>query len=329
VGRDARQCGTRHGAAKLPRLHAEPAAAATVTPALRGRARLAWWLLRLAGLLPLRLLHALGAAVASVSWWRGGRTRRVLRANLAIAQPQLDAAQRDALARACLRQAGRGVAELGKVWADGAQALLRVRAVEGQALFDAALASGRGLIVAAPHLGCWELLNHWIAARTPLAILYRPPRHAEWEPLLRRARGRYAPEQVRAESGGVRALYRRLAQGGVVGILPDQQPRAGEGVFAPFFGRPAATMVLLSRLAQRTGATVLFGYMERLPRGGGFRLHWRQAPQAVADADPERACAALNAAVEACVRDAFTQYQWTYKRWGVRPAGVDDPYAAR
>ncbi len=281
-------------------------------------------LLRLAGRLPLRALHALGAGLGVLLWRADGRERRNVEVNLGIACPEQSPAARAALARECLRETGRGIAELGKVWGGGAEHALRlVREVRGQELFDAALVRGRGLIVAAPHLGCWELLNHWIGARTPLAILYRPPRQPAWEPLLRRARGRFAPEQVRAEGSGVRSLYRRLAAGGVVGILPDQQPRGGEGAFAPFFGLPAATMVLLPRLAERTGATVLFGFMERLPRGAGFRLHWRAAPAAIAAADALLACSALNAGVEDCVRSAFTQYQWTYKRWSLRPAPGD------
>lgn len=292
---------------------------------MRWHVALTYALLRLAGALPLRALHALGAGIGWLLWRADGRERRNVEVNIAIARSDADPARQADLVRVCLAETGRGVAELGKVWGGGADRALRlVREVHGKDLFDAALTRGKGLIVAAPHLGCWELLNHWIGAHTPLAILYRPPRQPDWEPLLRRARGSYAPEQVRAEGSGVRALYRRLAAGGVVGILPDQQPRSGEGVFAPFFGLPAATMVLLPRLAERTGATVLFGFMERLPRGRGFRLHWRAAPAGIDDTDAATACTALNAGVEDCVRDAFTQYQWTYKRWSLRPA-PDDP----
>src|SRR5690606_8025007 len=179
--------------------------------------------------------------------------------------------KRHAIAREALAQTGKAAAEVALVWGRGPEeALGQVREVRGEALFDAALARGNGLIVAAPHLGCWELLNYWLAMRTPLAILYRPPRQAWLEPLLVRARGALPVEQVRAEGSGVRALYKRLAAGGVVGILPDQKPRAGDGVPAPFFGTPAATMVLLPRLARRTGASVLFAFTERLPRGAGY-----------------------------------------------------------
>jgi len=187
--------------------------------------------------------------------------------------------------------------------------------VRGQALFDAARARGKGLIIAAPHLGCWELLNYWLAARTPLSIVYRPPRQPALEPLLLKVRGNLPVEQVRAEGAGVRALYRRLADGGVVGILPDQRPKQGDGVMAPFFGVPALTMVLLSRLARRTEADVLFAVAERLPRGGGFRLHFLEAPADIADENLDVACAALNRGVERCVALALPQYQWTYKRF--------------
>jgi KDO2-lipid IV(A) lauroyltransferase len=218
--------------------------------------------------------------------------------------------------RRVLVETGKSVTEMAAVWGRSpGRALALVREVEGAELFDAALARGRGLIVAAPHLGCWELLNYWLAARTPLAILYRPPRRRALEPLLRRARGALPVEQVRAEGAGVRTLYKRLGAGGVVGILPDQQPRQGEGLPAPFFGVPAPTMVLLPRLAERTGAAVLFAFAERLPRGEGFRIRLREAPAGIADADTARACAALNRGVEACVLLAFEQYQWTYKRW--------------
>ncbi|HKR76960.1 MAG TPA: lipid A biosynthesis acyltransferase, partial [Rhodanobacter sp.] len=124
---------------------------------------------------------------------------------------------------------------------------------------------------------------------------------------------------------GVRTLYKRLAAGGTVGILPDQKPRAGEGEFAPFFGREALTMVLLPRLAARTGATVLYAFAERLPRGVGYCIHFLPAPDGLVDADLASACSALNRGVEACVDLAFAQYQWQYKRWSAddRPSPYD------
>jgi KDO2-lipid IV(A) lauroyltransferase len=284
--------------------------------------------LRLGALLPLRLLHAFGALLGRLLWRIPGRTRRIIDRNLSLVLTQESTQTRHARGREAAIETGKSFCEIAKIWgSDPADALALIRETRGEALFHEALAAGRGLIVAAPHLGCWELLNYWLASHTPLAILYRAPRHGLVEPLLLKVRGALPVEQVRAEGAGVRTLYKRLSAGGVVGILPDQQPRGGEGVMAPFFGVPAATMVLLPRLAQRTGACVLYSFVERLPHGAGFRLHFLPAPPQLMDPDLERACAALNCGVEDCVALAFAQYQWSYKRWPTKL--VDELLAAR
>jgi Kdo2-lipid IVA lauroyltransferase/acyltransferase len=287
---------------------------------------LLYLLLRLLGRLPLRVLHGIGSAVGRLTlWWRSRMVQNTA-VNLRIVRPQLDDAAQAALLREVLIESGKSATEIVKIWGGGAErALELVREVRGEALFDAALAAGKGVIIAAPHLGCWELLNYWLCRKTPMAILYRPPRIAAIEGLMRKMRGALAPEQVRADGAGVRTLYKRLAAGGTVGILPDQKPRAGEGEFAPFFGRDALTMVLLPRLAARTGATVLFAFAERLPRGAGYRIHLLPAPQGLTDADLTVACGALNQGVQACVELAFAQYQWQYKRYSAddRPSPYD------
>jgi KDO2-lipid IV(A) lauroyltransferase len=280
-------------------------------------------LLRLAGRLPLRWLHGLGAAIGWSIWALHATPRHRARISLSLAITLNSDETRQALLRPALIETGKALLEVAKIWSGDAQrALSLVREVRGAELFEQALAAGRGVIIAAPHLGCWELLNYWLCSRTPIAIAYRPPRQPVLEPLLLKARGALAPEQVPAEgAAGVRKLFKRLSAGGVLGILPDQQPHQGEGEFAPFFGTPASTMVLLSRLAQRTGATVLFAFAERLPRGAGYRIHVSPAPEGIADADIATAVAALNRGVENCIRLAPAQYQWSYKRYSVRPPG--------
>jgi Kdo2-lipid IVA lauroyltransferase/acyltransferase len=277
---------------------------------------LIYLLLRLFGLLPLRWLQAFGAGLGLLALKQHGRMARDTAVNLGIAKPELDEPARAALVREAMIEGGKSITEIVKIWGAGAErALGLVREVRGEALFDAALASGKGVIIAAPHLGCWELLNYWLCRKTPMAILYRPPRIAAVEALLRKVRGALAPEQVRADGAGVRPLYKRLAAGGTVGILPDQKPRSGEGELASFFNREAMTMVLLPRLAARTGSIVLFAFAERLPRGEGYRIHFLPAEEDLVDADLSRACAALNRGVEDCVNIAFAQYQWHYKRY--------------
>jgi KDO2-lipid IV(A) lauroyltransferase len=280
--------------------------------------------------LPDAWLRGLAGFVARL--WRGldARESRVARRNIELAYPGMPAAARDALHVAILRNTAWQALETLRIWTRApARNLATIRETHGIDLFDAALASGRGLIVAAPHHGNWELLNQWLASRTPLAILYRPPESAIGEAFLRRVRADADAriEQVRAEGPAIRTLFKRLQGGGVVGILPDQQPKAGDGEFAPFFGVQALTMTLLSRLAARTGAAVLFAWCERIGDGEGFALRIEAAPPEIA-AEPKVAVHALNAAVERIARRDPAQYQWTYKRYTLRPpgSGEDNPY---
>ena len=290
---------------------------------------LAWTAARL----PWPVLRGLADAMAWLSRAGNGREARVARRNLELVRPDLAPAAREVLLREILRTTARQAFETLRLWTrPAARNLADIAEVHGEARFDAALADRRGLIVAAPHMGNWELLNQWLAAKTALAILYRPPESALGEAFLRRVRANAGGqvEQVRAEAAGVRTLLKRLQRGGVVGILPDQQPRIGDGAFAPFFGREALTMTLLGRLAARSGARVLFAWCERLPGAGAprFALHVAEAPDGIADPDPARAVAALNAGVEAIARRDFAQYQWTYKRYKYRPpaSGETNPY---
>jgi len=283
-----------------------------------------------AGRLPWPAQRALGNALGGLARALGTRESVVALRNLELALPGLEPGARAALHREVMRTTGRQMVETLRLWTrPPAGNLALIAESHGEDLFDAALAAGRGVIVAAPHHGNWELLNQWLAARTPLAILYKPPESKVGEAFLRRVRADADAAriiQVPAGGPGIRQLYRTLKDGGVVGILPDQQPKAGDGVFAPFFGIQALTMTLLSRLAERSGATVLFACCERLEGEGlAYALRIDAAPGGIHDPDIAASAAALNAGVEAMARRAPAQYQWTYKRFKARPPGSGEP----
>jgi len=294
---------------------------------MRWYTQLAYGLMWFAARLPLRVFRALGTALGWLFWISGSRKRRIVEANLALARADLDTVARKRLARECVRETGISLVEAFGIWTNPRRTLAAVHEVHGQALFDAAIAAKRGLILCAPHLGSWEVANYWIGARTPFATFYTQPRYLQAEALLRKLREGGASIQFPIDDSGVRRVFRHLREGGVVSIMPDHVPRAGS-VVAPFFGVPALTMTLLPRLAQRAGACVLMLFVERVPQG--FRVHFREPPPALADPDPLTACAAMNAAIEACVREAFTQYQWNYKRFKARAGSglTDDAYIA-
>jgi len=298
---------------------AEDPAAAYHSQPMPPHVRLLRLALRAAAVLPLRVLHALGGPVGTLARWLGTREYRVARTNIALCFPELDADAQRRMIDATLAETGRALTELAWIWGGTTRrTLAAIRAVHGREHLDAALAAGHGVLVAAPHLGCWELLNLWLSSIGPLTILYRVPQRPEFEQLLIDARTTLGAEAVRAEAAGVRLLFRRLKEGRMVGILPDQRPKGGEGVDAPFFGQPSVTMTLLCRLAHKTGAPVVFGFAERLPRGAGYVLHFSPADPSVSGNDPATAAAAMNAGIEACVRRVPVQYQWTYKRFKLR-----------
>jgi KDO2-lipid IV(A) lauroyltransferase len=277
-----------------------------------------FWLL---GCLPLAWSHWLGAL-----WGRSrrGRVRYIVERNLALCFPDLDDAARGRLVEASLAEAGRSMLEAFRIWTRPRSMLARIVRVEGGDELAAARAEGRGVLLLAPHLGAWELLNLYLATTGPGAVLYKPPASPALDAAIVHARGRLGMGQIRADRSAPRTIIRYLAQGKLVGILPDQQPRAGEGVFAPFFGLHALTMTLAPRLAQR--APTLIGWAERLPDAGGYILHLQRAPAALADPDPVIATAAMNAAIEATARQAPAQYAWTYKRFSKVPPGEPKRY---
>lgn len=283
--------------------------------------------------LPWPWLRAAADALAARTLRTNAREARVTQRNLELAYPDLLPAERAELQRAVLRTTARQTIETLRLWTrPPARNLAAIDEVIGAHLLDEAIAAGRGVIVAAPHYGNWELLSQWLASRTPLAILYAPPESPVGDAFLQQVRAAHGqPDrvtQMRAEAAGVRQLFKWLREGGVAGILPDQQPKQGEGEFAPFFGIPALTMSLLGRLAARTQATVLLAWCERIgegPDGPRFALHVETAPDHIADADPAIAAAALNRAVEHVARRDPAQYQWTYKRFSVQP-GEHNPY---
>ncbi|NIJ70299.1 lauroyl acyltransferase [Xanthomonas sp. 60] len=295
------------------------------------KAQLAYRAAALFTRLPWPLLRGFAYSLAWL-WIRlDARESRVTRRNLELAHPELDATERVRMHRQVLRSTALQTVETLRLWtrpaADNLRGHLRER--HGQALYDAALASGKGVIIAAPHFGNWELLNQWLASRGPVAIVYKPPADPAGDAFLQLARGGDNVQQVRAEGPAVRQLFKVLKEGGATGILPDQQPKAGDGVFVPFFGQQALTMTLVNRLAERTGATVLYGWCERIGPDMQFALHVEAADPAVADPDPVVGVAALNAGIERIARRDPSQYQWTYKRFTLRPpgSGERDPYA--
>ncbi len=280
------------------------------------------WLFRLLSRWPLALLHGLGAALGWLVYFASGTYRRRFQAN--VAQAGVSWAQ----ARPAIAAAGRMAAELPWLWiAQKGRPFGDKLRWDGAELIAAALAEKRGLVMLTPHMGCFEICAQAIAERfttpeAPITVLYRPARQASLRDVMAGSRERPGLATAPASLAGVRQMIRALRKGEVIGLLPDQVPPDGLGVWAPFFGQPAYTMTLASRLVQQTGAALLLIWGERLPGGAGFVVHVLPAPVIPKAASAEDAAATVNAAMESLIRRGPGQYLWGYHRYK-QPRGLD------
>jgi KDO2-lipid IV(A) lauroyltransferase len=277
-------------------------------------------LFQLFSVLPLRLLHAIGAGAGWLVYAASPTYRRRMRENLQRAGylPELPAA---------IAEAGKSVLELPFIWCGRPQRVLRSARLHDWDVAQAALAAGKGVIFLTPHLGCFEIIAQVIASRIPLTALYRPPKKAALRPLLEQARGRDGLSLAPANLSGVRALLKTLKGGGAIGLLPDQVPGTGEGVWTRFFERPAYTMTLPAKMHQMSGAPLVLCFAERLQRGRGFAI--RFVPfTAPLDGTPEQQARIINEAMEQLIARCPAQYFWSYNRYkGKQPAATTETAA--
>jgi Kdo2-lipid IVA lauroyltransferase/acyltransferase len=263
-------------------------------------------LFRELALLPLPLLHALGAALGWLSFLASGSYRRRFRGNAAQAGYRLGQV------RAAVSEAGKLIAESPRLWFGAPVAI----EWDGAELISAARARGRGIVFLTPHLGCFEITAQAYAARYGrITVLYRPARKPWLRELVDTVRSRANLASVPTTLAGVRQMLKALRAGEAVGLLPDQVPPEGLGVWAPLFGRPAYTMTLSARLATQTGATVLLAWGERLAHGRGYRVHLRSWARGEIASDGATAAAQVNDAMEALIRECPQQYLWGYARY--------------
>lgn len=274
-------------------------------------------LCRLVAALPLAAVHSLGALIARIAFAVAGGERRRLDENLRRAgygDP--------ALRRSVIEESGKTLLELPWIWLRPQEEIVKlVRDVVNPEVFLQAKERGKGIIFLTPHLGCFEASAQFASLHSPITVMFRPPRQRILEPLLRAGRARGNIRIATADRKGVFALLRALRNGETVGILPDQVPSRGEGEWAEFFGRPAYTMALATRLRDATGATVVLAFCERLPRATGYRIHLRSMPEPLPG---ESAARHLNRALEDLIREKPDQYLWSYNRYKV-PPGVAPP----
>lgn len=276
--------------------------------------------------------HRLGAAIGYLLWWLPesiSNPKRVTRINLQVAYPDLNDGEIQRLVKAHLIQLGKTTTELGPLWLwSNDKALSLIKQVSNQEVLDKAFAQNKGVIVICPHLGSWEIIGLYLANKYVTVNLYEPPNIASIEKFIVDVRGRTGAKLAPTDRSGVMKLIKALKNNSVTGILPDQDPGEVGSVYAPFYGHPARTMTLVSKLTAKTDCELVFMSAERLPKGEGFHIHILPADkQEIAAKDDLAAATALNAGIEHLIETVSTeQYLWDYKRFRHPPEGVADIY---
>jgi len=266
-------------------------------------------LFRFLSFFPLPVLHGIGAGLGWLVYLVSPSYRRRLQEN--IRQAGFVEHTYRAVA-----EAGKSMLELPFIWYASPRRVLKIAKITQGEIVQEAIDAQQGVIFLTPHLGCFEITAQALAAKAPITVLYRPARKKALQTLMEHARLRNNLKLAPANLTGVRSMLKALKKGEAVGLLPDQVPQQGEGVWADFFGRSAYTMTLSFKLHLMTGAPIILMYAERLRFGGGYVVHFsRFTPSQQLNETPEQQARAINSAMEKLIAQCPAQYIWSYNRY--------------
>ena len=288
-------------------------------------------LLRGLGALPRPIARFLGGCIGLAAGGLLRRLRRVGQRNLAMAFPQMKPAVRTRILRESLRNLGWQLAEFARMSRySRAEAQEYIR-YEGLQNFLQARERGRGVFVLTAHLGAWELSSFFHSLMGyPMALVIRRLDHQRVDALVNGIRTLHG-NRVLHKNDFARGLLKAMHQGETVGILMDTNMTPPQGVFVPFFGVEACTASGLARVALRSGAAVLPGFLLWEPAEGRYVLHFGQELELVRTGDSEADATANTAlftrTLESYIRRYPEQWLWVHRRWKTRPQGEKSIYA--
>lgn len=267
---------------------------------------------KLLAFLPLPIIHQIAKALGWILYFCNTKSARIQRSNIVQSGLCKDEDTIKQLINANITETGKSLLESLAIWGKSESELSSlVKGIDGWEDVEAALSLGKGLIFLTPHLGCFEITSICYGAKHPVTVLYRPPKLKFLQDLIVKGRSRTGVTLAEANASGVRKLMQALKRGEAIGILPDQIPAEGEGEWADFFGKPAYTMTLASKLAEKTGAKVMMVFGERLSNGSGYHIYFNKV-------DTIATPTLLNQAIEHQVAQKPEQYLWQYNRYKAR-----------
>ncbi len=274
--------------------------------------------LKWAGRLSLKNIYRLSRLLYWIFRPFNFKFKRTIRTNLSRCWPNLSPQALEKLAQKVEHQTIWRMLEMPYFWfGQNRDTALKQRF--GEEALKQDFEKGQGIIILAPHLGAWEMVNCYMGMHYPSAALYKPFKKAYQETLLHQARERYGTEMYPATLAGIKGLFGALKRGCCVGVLPDHDPGKNGGEIVPFFGIPTNTTTLIAKLASKSQAPLYFAFTERLPKGEGFQLHFVKASALLASPDLKIAATALNEDIAKLIATCPEQYEWSYKRFRRTP----------
>lgn len=271
--------------------------------------------------LPLNFLRLVGRWVGALIYRFDQRYQAEINRNLTRA-----GLYSETMARAVAREQGAQAIEAPWVWGRSRKEVLSKCRIDDAsvAVLNEALTSGRAIVFLTPHLGCYEVGPMMVAERwlkgsdRQFAILYRVPRKSYLRDIVGKGRVSENIVPASADLKGVRQILKIMKAGGIAGILPDQVPSYGEGVWAPLFGEKAYTMTFPLKLARQFKAQVIMARMQREAEGWCMYVKgWDY----VLSGDEKKDAEAMNQFIEETILCCPQQYLWSYKRYKC-PRGV-------
>ena len=279
-------------------------------------------LLQIGAWLPLSALQLLAKFWGLYLYRFPTRAKLVTQKNLATCFSAKTSAEIEEMTHASLTNTACTILEMGKSWIPPmTKSLELVTESEGEEKFFAATASEHGVILLAPHIGNWEIFGFYLCEKLKSTWLYQPPEFKLMDQFITQTRSRAGIEMAPTHRIGVSKVLAALRRGEVVGILPDQIPPTEGGRFVPFFGEPALTMTLPSKLVQKTTAKVFCGFAQRLPNARGYKIIVEEAVSDIYSEDLGESIIGLNRTIEKTIMKSKEQYSWEYKRFRRRPDG--------
>lgn len=242
---------------------------------------------------------------------------RTIYTNLCLVYPELDELQRRKFAKHCVQNQTKNMVESFKSWAMPPQwSLQKIHNVYNQDVLTQAMQNPNGMLAIVPHLGTWEIMNPWLNQFGSPTIMYKPVKGDKANAFVLQGRQRLNATLVPTDSTGVKAIFKTLKAGGFSIILPDHVPDLSGGEVVPFFGIPTLTGTLASKLASKTGCSLVGLTCVRREDGQGFDIYCDKLDDAkLYDKDMVIATTAMNHALERMINRFPSQYMWGYKRF--------------